>query len=877
MQKIRTLFFVFCFIAFSFWASAATFQSDQVIPRVIELIKENYIDQARVDPLKMLKAASSETANGVAEILVTFDQHSFSVTIGQAVKRFPIPSEASLTWLGSTLADFMTFVEIHYHGEMKLKDIEYLAIDGMLSTLDPHSNLLTPKVFSEFKVGTEGKFGGVGIVISVKEGELTVIAPIDGTPAAAAGIKAGDKIIQIDDESTVNMSITEAVERLRGQIGAEVSLTIERPGRAQTFSVTIKRALIEIESVQSTLIKKDGDNIGYIKVKNFQEDTGKAFNKALKSLEAAGNLKGLVLDLRNNPGGLLQQSVEISDRFLLSGVIVSTVGAKGRLLEREVARPENEPKYPVVILVNEGSASASEIVAGALKSYKNSIIVGSQTFGKGSVQTVYDLRDGSALKLTIAEYLTRGEESIQSIGITPDIILIPNVADKNEINLVKDEVQQERTLAGHFEEVSQAARPIYELGYLETFKEEKEGEEYKQGLDLANDFAVNLAGDIITNADGKGLAEVAREAVKRAEEIERPKVFEALKRQGIDWSSCEASQGRPILEVSFFIKKGGKQVREIEAGDEVELVLKGRNIGSAPFCKLIGVSSSNDTRLKNMEFAFGKIPPGSEKAAARQFKAHENLVSQLIPMTIDFEEGGGNIPSQFQVLLPIKGLPRPQFAFSYELVPPPDTKAGPPLPKGKTIPLIVKVKNIGEGAAHKPLVTIKSLDEEGGVYIERGRVKLEGLNPGEIRNAELRFHVIPRFQGAKFTLEIAIVDVELFEVISQKVEFSVPSGAGAPQAGLWYQGPIIKLKQLPTYTTNLVQRIEGKIVDDGQVKDYFISVGGDKVVYEAVPVSTGEFSFAAGLKLEQGNNVISIVARDTDNLMTRRAVVIERR
>ncbi|MGH9896887.1 MAG: S41 family peptidase, partial [bacterium] len=331
------------------------------------------------------------------------------------------------------------------------------------------STLLPPKLFSEFKTQTEGEFGGIGIVIGIKEGELTVIAPLPNTPATRAGLRSKDKIVQIGEEASINMNLTEAVEKLRGKIGTQVAVTITREGAESPLHFVLTRANIKIESVQSKLITDPLGDVGVLRIKSFQEETARELSRHLRAMkEKSKNFRGIVLDLRNNPGGLLKQAIDIADRFLDEGTIVLTVGANDEIIETDEARSiDGSESSPIVVLVNDGSASASEIVAGAIKNNNRGIVIGTQTFGKGSVQSVYSLRDGSALKLTVAQYLTPGKHSIQSVGITPDINLWPMSAEKDRVDLVESGGFGEKDLEKHLESTfKKATKPVYALGYF---------------------------------------------------------------------------------------------------------------------------------------------------------------------------------------------------------------------------------------------------------------------------------------------------------------------------------------------------------------------------------------------------------------------------
>lgn len=326
-----------------------------------------------------------------------------------------------------TFSDVIDLVKRNYVEEVKDKDIVYAAIKGILESLDPHSSFLPPDMYKEMQTDTKGEFGGIGIEITIKDGFPTVITPIEDTPAYKAGMKAGDHIVKIDGKPTKNMGLMDVVKLIRGPKGKAVTLTVAREGTQGLKEYTVVRDIIFVKSVKFRMLS---DEYGYIRLAQFQEKTSKDLDNALKELERSNKgrpLKGLVLDLRNDPGGLLEQAVEVTDKFLSEGVIVSIEGrgskknADDSKMKFYAQKKGQEFLGPMVVLVNEGSASASEIVAGALQDYKRAIIVGMKSFGKGSVQTIFPLGDGSAVRLTTAKYYTPKGRSIQSEGIVPDI------------------------------------------------------------------------------------------------------------------------------------------------------------------------------------------------------------------------------------------------------------------------------------------------------------------------------------------------------------------------------------------------------------------------------------------------------------------------
>jgi carboxyl-terminal processing protease len=330
------------------------------------------------------------------------------------------------------------------------------AISGMLKTLDPHSSYLDPEGYKELQVETKGSFGGVGVEITIRDGLLTVVSPLEGTPAYELGIQAGDHIVRVDGQPTKDMSLMEAVQKMRGPKGSKVVLTIMREGFDKPKDFEITRAIIPIKSVRTKTLEP---GYGYLRLSQFQSTTANDLAEALAQLEKENQpMRGLIVDLRNNPGGLLDQAVKVSDEFLDDGLIVYTGGRVKSQDMRFVAHKNSQPHpYFIVVLVNEGTASAAEIVAGALQDHKRAVILGVKTFGKGSVQTVMPLRNGAALRLTTALYYTPNGRSIQAKGIEPDIVVERQAAPKPKEERVKSKAIREEDLKNHMEEEGGAA------------------------------------------------------------------------------------------------------------------------------------------------------------------------------------------------------------------------------------------------------------------------------------------------------------------------------------------------------------------------------------------------------------------------------------
>src|SRR5712671_7928651 len=594
----------------------------EVFRKTIVQIKDNYVDPSRISPKEMFTSALEAVERQVAEVMVevggppcddrpanrepgttlqgpanaapqggvleqnrsqaagcghanpNLPEGKVRVTVGNATRDFDYRDVDNIWQIPLKMRDVFTFIKDNLVTQSDQREIEYAAINGMLSTLDPHSWLLKPEVYKEMKVQTRGEFGGLGFVISMIEDKLTVRKVLKNTPAWKGGVKKGDVITQIDNDSTVSMELQEAVDRMRGKPGTKVSIWVSHKG-TEARRLDLTRALVTYETVISKLLD---NGIGYVRLSGFSGTTTRDMMGAIRAMKQqnGGSLRGLVLDMRGNPGGLLEQAIQVSDAFVEEGTIVTTVGMNGQLREPKLARNDGgEREFPMAVLISSESASASEIVAGALKNLNRALIVGRQSFGKGSVQVLYDFPkkesgDESALKLTIAQYLTPGDVSIQEVGITPDIELVPARILKERIDLfAPPKTFREADYDKHFfnafardEEQAKAAReraqskPFETLRFLkeETVKERKTREAIESGqapeeddsddpsdedgvtLDYQIEFCRDLVAQAATSTNRQEQLRQAKPFVEQRRAIEQEKVRKMLEGMGLNWS-----------------------------------------------------------------------------------------------------------------------------------------------------------------------------------------------------------------------------------------------------------------------------------------------------------------------------------------------------
>jgi carboxyl-terminal processing protease len=880
--------------------------------RTINLVQKHYIDPTRIDPRAMLVAAMRAVQESVAEVIVRESGDELVVGLGAVERRFAL-GDVNTPWiLLQRLREIFTFLRGGIPGQdVDFQKVEYSAINGMLERLDPHTSLLPPDVYRDMKDKTQGNFGGLGIVIAIRDGALTIISPIDETPAAIAGLKAGDQVVKIGDVSTVNLALNDAVNMMRGEPGTKVVITILRKGWAEPKAFELVRAIIEVKSVESKML--DG-RVGYARIKDFQGNTAPDLALELEKLKKAG-ARALVLDLRNNPGGLLTAAIDVSDLFLKKGVIVTTAGQGPE--ERDTRRATDsgdEPSYPLVVLINSGSASASEIVAGALKNNGRALLVGQRTFGKGSVQVLYDYADGSALKLTTAQYLTPGDLSIQSVGVVPHVELLPMRADAEMLDLEVDRGYHESDLDRHFEGDSASSvrvgRSAASLSYLWTppAKAKKAGggdgaaPDAEGGEDdeaaapapaddgsadepdyealVARDIAAEMADKTGASPDVGAMAGFfERRAAK-----ETARLVEALGALGVDWR-VGGDTGPASILCAVKLLRGGP----IRAGEEAELEVSVTNRGPSPVYRLLATTRSDLRAADDREIAFGRVAPSETVARKLRVKVPKDELSRVDDVLLALDDAAKNAFAPVAVRLSVDAKAKPRFGYAARMD---DSKAGNGdglLQKGERVAVVVALENVGAGEALDAYATLSSLSGND-VFLVKGREKLGALAPGADRQLSFEFEVKPTFKESRVRLELALMDADLRVYTAQNLEYAISPPGPGPVEGAGKGGaaqvahaalkapPALALEPVAEVVRTGTVRVAGRATDTDKVRDVYIFVGDDKVFFQANtdPNRRGELSFAADVALEPGINFIAIVAEESAELDAREVIAVRR-
>lgn len=916
-------------------------RSVEIARNVLKHVNSYYLDRSKIDYGEMLKRAVSGLEVALDDVLVNFpeDGDEFTVRVKEKIRKFPGKVPSSSGELENTLGKVMSFALSGTDAEKdKLENIEYSIVDSMLKALDPHSAMIPPNIYKEFLVDTEGSFGGLGIVVGIRDGELTVISPIEGSPAHRAGIKTKDRIVQIENESTVNMPLLEAVGKLRGKKGTTVNILVSRKNFSKPLSFSITRNIIKIESVEGFDLE---NGVLYLRIRNFQKNT---FADLRKEVRKRRGLSGIILDLRGNPGGLLSQAESMADFFLSSGTIITT---KARDHSKVHSASARQPEYrgKVIVLIDQGSASASEIVAGALKNNDRALVIGNRSFGKGTVQKIFDFDEGGALKLTVANYLTPGNISIQDRGVTPNILVQRSLVTQNKVvynplpekrrNVESVELTPADLVLKHIARTQDSAEEDEEPSPDESLTKEQKLEK------IGEDFHVNLAVRLLEAADTGQMIEIARGFA----EDHLEKIRDRIEETGVDWSYGETKN--PLVSVET-----APSETVFWSGAENTLEVKVTNVGKNPIYRLSAVTDCENPAYRDGELLFGKLLPGEDRTAKVRFSPRVATTTRedVIKLVFTNSDGSGSMPEETLIVKTV-AEELPDYSYNYEVVD--DGRFGSDgngngfAEHQETIVVNVRLKNVGRGISKKTVASLKNLSGAD-VFLEKGRFEFEDFGPGQTLRAPFRFRQSEKGEKAEF--ELILMDEDLRElrihritlplmpdgkpfvslpkvaVFKSRTEILGGSFEGAQIVGSAHRNSMVKVlgasdkwirvegknsvtgwvpeknlrigpagdsqreispldevfetppsvtfSEFPLSTSALEVTIEGSVSGRNSIESVAVWQKGDKVRLFTPGRKNAPVLFS--LNLEEGMNLFTVIARDKKGMTSRKTLAIRR-
>jgi carboxyl-terminal processing protease len=896
----------------------------KVLEPTLYHVEESYVEPGRVDWEQMYVGGLAAIERRVPAF--TFDRSVDAGRVSLAIADYTTVLEVErvgssrqlqteLRRIAALLQDHLGPDDVEVRdGEDAHSEIEYTLVNGVLDTLDPHSMLLPPEDASEMDVENQGQFGGLGVTIVERDGRLVVDSTMPGTPADRAGLLRADRITRIAGQSTMNMSLDEAVGLLRGPVGAPVTIEIDREAFDEPQPFRIERELIKLNEVAGVLLEGD---VGLVRIQTFHRNVESELHDALARMrrEASdGRLRGLILDLRDNPGGYLNQAVAVSDTFLEGGEIVSTVDSAGRRRDVKYARrsAKTESPYPMVVLLNANSASASEIVAGALRNNERAVIVGERSFGKGSVQDLHQFYDTSKLKLTISQYLTPGERSIQTVGIPADIELRPvrldptsdgegTVARVYWRERVRREADLDKRLDQSVRSHDFAAETAYAFPYLETATA---GRQPEMGTE---DYATAFARDLLLSAGHPRRPEMLASAGRVVDQHARAgdaAIIAAFADLGIDWRDGVGGPRGPEVTPPILATLDVGDDGVIDAGVREKITLTVTNISDAPLYRVGALAVDHDV-LAGREFVFGHLAPG----ASRSFDAWVNLVdgypSHTGELTLSLRDAEATPLGDVVVPVRIAGRPLPDLVWNVAARELEGDGDGQP-EVGESIALDVEVHNRGDGLSAAAFVRLKNRSGAAVDLLEAG------LEPGTLRLADgspcdavdkragcqLRLAPDQRWSGTltlqlkerpsdAWKVDVQVGDDEAYDHASivaaglhehfsqtQRVVFAPGEPLPAPS---WSRPPTIRVTHGPAASTERSRvTLSGIAADDTGLRHVMVFADGDKLFFQGEQPGVRQVPFTADATLEPGTNVLSIVAVDEQGFTRTQSVVTER-
>ena len=867
-------------------------KSDQIYD-VLNHLQKDYVDPDRINPNKMLKKSLEHLSQKFPPVVIKFKKkdntETANIRVDKIEKTFTISDLKNLNDLNNKLQKIIAFIKSNLVEKDNLVSVDYAAINGFLATLDPHTSLLVPEIYTDFKEDTKGNYSGVGMYIGIRDEKLKVISPIPNSPAFRSGIEANDEILQINGEPSINISVQAASQKIKGEVGTKVNLLINRKEFSKPKTFTIVRDRINLSSVNALDLSTKNGRIGYIRITRFHQKTIDDLDKALKKVKYNySDFKGFIVDLRNNPGGILQQAIKVSNKFLDEGVIVSTAGVKDKIEESYSADWYNSiPKLPLIILVNNGSASASEIVTAALKQNNRALVIGSKTFGKGSVQQLRQFKDGSALKLTISKYLTPNNSSLQSIGINPHIIANVWFISEDFVNILNEENIRSRKLSNNFNEWGNSnGEAEIALNYL--FEEDathsiftiKGSKKDTAGFDLDRlntDYLLYLAGKILSssskNETFKELKQTALDEIKIEKFSQTKKLIKRLNELGIKWDkNISGSDG---VKIDFWVEKkiedqepcstsGDKQIM---AGSNIYICVTLNNTSNKETERLQAISNSSHPIFDKKQFVFGNLKAQQKKKWFVPISIPITFSEAEVPLEISLKNATGDKIKSQQFFFKIKEQEKP--FISYVITAYNSVQKNKKFKVNDEIKIEVNLKNLSEESSDQ--INISLLNGEGKkVFLTKGKAKIETLANKQSEKVEFSFILKDKIPDNKINLSLKF-NHNQFHNKNIEHKFFIPIDSDKPDI-IKNSAPEIDVLNAPLISNKSDIELKFLVSDDHLVRDIHILQNGNKKFYQTF--NKKKVNDKINLTLRNGLNTIQFNSRDNYNVSSKKQLYI---
>ena len=872
-----------------------------LLAEVLMHLQLDYVEPGKLDPEKLLQGALSELGRMIPEVEVVsiFQEKrsvlSFKLMVEKKTMVLSFPELYGLYDLQLALQKLMKSLLQLNPQQTQLK-IEQIFVRGILSQLDAYSVLLPQDIYHEFNINIGGQFAGVGLVVGMRDGQLTIIAPMDGSPAALAGMQPLDRIVAVDGEITEHMTLDEILHRLRGEIGTKVTLGVLRKGQANALEFELLRKEIHVESVQTFDLESGNQTVRYVRIKNFQADTSQELMSKLGTLN---KIHGLILDLRNNPGGLLEEAIRVSDMFLPGKQrIVSTKGITVSSVHdaKHLFAGEHLLEIPLVLLINRGSASASEIVASALKQNKRAVVIGSQSFGKGSVQTLWDLKDGSGLKLTIGEYLTPSGRSIQDVGVMPNLKMIPISVPKFDSQLSEVLSQNQSKVQKRFKLLSDLdserirkdsgelqIRYLFQHPILHDNIELMDKNVIKEKLKA--DIFIKTAKQVLSKWNQNNLNSVVQEISRDGEQKESKIIKQALAKHGIQWSLNPFLKSVPVemLDLSWST--------EMISAELVRLKIQINNVGDIDAQRLIVLTRASNELLDGLEFPIGKLLPGEQGSCILYVKTPPGMMEEIEPVELLLFDHNLKMIKSVQKQLYFSTKRRPSFQLEMKMLDNGEFgshgNSDGKVQSGETIALRFKIVNTSEKPVPELLLKIRGT--EGSFKINRGKIVLKNLLP---ENEQKDFFLFQTLTGVK---NFGKISLEMLDTNSGTPKIKFLWNLKNPLPEKHVVTPEFSELKLQDFVGNAVEGetalpsliLSGKVKNEADLRDVFVHLNNEKVFYFANDdthdgtkyqlETNAKYHFKTVLNIVPGKNHISVFSRNRYGFTTEHRIRISRR